>query len=90
MTTSITKWLAVATTANAIATGIASANARSAQWRVAWKTTIPTARFQPAWKLGIAAYWFTSAAGRIWRYAADPPVYVSISGRSVSRGGATG
>ena len=47
--------------------GHRTANARSAQWRVAWNTTIPTARFQPAWKLGIAAYWFTSAGGRIWR-----------------------
>ena len=65
--TSITKWLAVATTANAIATGITIAKSRSAQWSVARKTTMPTARFQPAWKLGIAAYWFTSAGGRICR-----------------------
>jgi hypothetical protein len=55
-TTSITKWFAVAMTENAIAIGIVTANARMAQWRVAWKTTMPTARFQPAWKLGIAAY----------------------------------
>lgn len=65
--TSITKWLAVATTANAIATGIARAKARRSQWRVAPKTTMPTSRFQPAWKLGIAAYWLTRSGGRSWR-----------------------
>ena len=65
--TSNTKWLAVAKTANAIATGIARAKARRSQCLVAPKTTMPTSRFQPAWKLGIAAYWLTRAGGRIWR-----------------------
>ena len=66
-TTSITKWLAVATTASAIAAGMTTAKDRRSQCRVAWKTTIPTSRFQPAWKLGIAAYWLTRSGGRIWR-----------------------
>ena len=66
-TTSITKWLAVATTANAIATGITTAKARRSQCPVAPKTTMPTSRFQPAWKLGIAAYWLTRAGGRSCR-----------------------
>jgi len=63
-TTSITKWLAVATTANAIATGIAMAKARTTRCPVAPNSTMPTSRFQPAWKLGIAAYWLTRAGGR--------------------------
>lgn len=66
-TTSITKWFAVATTAATMASGPAIARARSAQFRVAWKTTIPSRTFQPAWKLGIAAYWLTSSGGTIWR-----------------------
>lgn len=62
-TTSTTKWLAVATTASAIATGIAIAKPRTSQFRDDWNTTMPTKRFQPAWKLGIAAYSFTSDGG---------------------------
>ena len=88
--TSMTKWLAVATTAMSIATGPATADARSRLCRVAWKTTIPTSTFQPAWKLGIAAYWLTNSGGTIWRYPSACAVTVSTSGRSVSRGGATG
>ena len=53
----------MATTASAIAAGIAIAKLRSSQWRAAWNTTMPTSRFQPAWKLGIAAYSFTSEGG---------------------------
>jgi hypothetical protein len=62
-TTSTTKWFAVATTASAIATGIATAKPRTTQFRDARNNTIPTSRFQPAWKLGIAAYSFTSDGG---------------------------
>jgi hypothetical protein len=51
------------TTASAIATGIATANARSHQRVVAWKITIPSSRFQPKWRLGRAAYVFVSAGG---------------------------
>ena len=58
--------------------------------RVAWKTTMPNTRFQPAWKLGMAANWLTSDGGKICRYPSESRVTVSISGRSVSRGGATG
>ena len=41
-TTSITKWLAVATTATTIAAGPATASARSSRCPVAWKTTMPS------------------------------------------------
>jgi hypothetical protein len=62
-TTSTTKWLAVATTASAIAIGIAIANARTAAWDDARKSMIPSSTFHPAWKLGIAAYSLTSDGG---------------------------
>jgi hypothetical protein len=62
-TTSSTQWFAVATTANAIASGIATAKMRMPSRVVARKTTIPTRRFQPAWRLGKAAYMFVSAGG---------------------------
>jgi hypothetical protein len=65
--TSTTKWLAVATTARTMAAGPATASVRSSQWLVARKTMIPSRTFQPAWKLGIAAYWLTSAGGTICR-----------------------
>ena len=66
-TTSTTKWFAVAITATTMAAGPATAKPRSSQWRVAPNTTIPSSTFQPAWKLGIAAYWFTSDGGTTCR-----------------------
>ena len=66
-TTSTTKWFAVAITAKTIAIGPATASARSAGLRVARKTTMPSSTFQPAWKLGIAAYWLTSSGGTTCR-----------------------
>ena len=66
--TSTTKWLAVATTASDHGRGPERRRARAAaSCRVARKTTIPSRTFQPAWKLGIAAYWLTSAGGTICR-----------------------
>lgn len=65
--TSITKWLAVATTATTIAAGPTTAIPRRRGFLVARKTTIPSSTFHPAWKLGMAAYWLTSWDGRIWR-----------------------
>jgi hypothetical protein len=62
-TTSSTKWFAVATTANAIATGMATAKTRTARCVVAWKRTMPTRRFQPMCRLGKAAYLLVSAGG---------------------------
>ena len=61
--TSATKWLAVATTAKAIAAGMSTAKPRTSQWRDALKAITPTSRFQPAWKLGIAAYSLTNERG---------------------------
>jgi hypothetical protein len=54
--TSSMKWFAVATTANIIASGDRIANARTATCAVVPKRTIPTRTFQPAWRLGKAAY----------------------------------
>ena len=51
---------------------------------------IPSSRFQPAWKLGMAAYSFTSEAGSTERYSLASIAIVSTRGREVSRGGATG
>lgn len=65
--TSRTKWLAVTTTASTIAAGMITAKARSGQRPLARKTTMPSRTLQPAWKLGIAAYSLTSAAGRTVR-----------------------
>jgi hypothetical protein len=62
-TTSSTKWLAVAMTENAIATGMTRPNARSSGFRLTRKSSIPSSRFQPAWKLGIAAYSLISDGG---------------------------
>ena len=62
-TTSSTKWFAVTTTASTIITCMTSANARRGQARLARKTMTPSRTFHPAWKLGIAAYSLTSAAG---------------------------
>ena len=53
--------------AKPMASGIATANARTAQLRVAMNREIPSIRFQPAWKLGIAAYSLTSDDGRTER-----------------------
>jgi hypothetical protein len=58
------KWLAVTTTASTIAVGISTAKPRSARLSLARKITMPSSTFHPAWKLGMAAYWFTSAAGK--------------------------
>jgi hypothetical protein len=46
--TSTTKWFAVATTANIMASGERTANARTARWVVVPKRTSPTRTFQPA------------------------------------------
>ena len=70
--------------------GIRTANARTSTCREARKSMIPSRRFQPAWKLGIAAYSLTSEAGSIERYSLASIVIVSTRGRVVSRGGATG
>jgi hypothetical protein len=69
---------------------MATANARTARRRVAWKRTIPTSRFQPAWRLGKAAYLFVSAGGCSARYPSEYSVTVSTTAGSASRGGATG
>jgi hypothetical protein len=66
-TTSRTKWLAVTTTDSTIAAGMMTAKARSGHARLARKTTMPSSTLQPAWKLGMAAYSLTSAAGRTVR-----------------------
>lgn len=66
-TASRIKWLAVATTASTMRIGIATAKARTARRLLARKIAMPSRTFQPAWKLGIAAYWLTSEAGRIAR-----------------------
>ena len=88
-TTSRMKWLAVATTANAIRAGINVANARTTRCDVARNSRTPSSRFHPAWKLGIAAYSLTSDGGRTVRYASARAVTVSTP-RPASRGGATG
>jgi hypothetical protein len=61
--TSMTKWFAVARTANVIAAGERAASARTARCEVVRKRTTPTARFQPTCRLGSAAYWFVSPGG---------------------------
>ena len=62
-TTSSTKWFAVAITENAIAHGMRSPNARRMRCRLTRKSSIPSSRFHPAWKLGIAAYSLISDGG---------------------------
>ena len=66
-TTSSTKWLAVAMTENAIAPGIRTPNARRSRYRLTRKSSIPSSRFQPAWKLGIAAYSLMNDGGSTLR-----------------------
>ena len=66
-TTSSTKWFAVAITENAIAAGMSSANVRNSGLRLTRNSSIPSSRFQPAWKLGIAAYSLMSDGGRTVR-----------------------
>jgi hypothetical protein len=61
--TSSTQWFAVARTANAIAAGMATAKARTTSDRVTRNSVTPTSRFQPKWRLGIAATWFVYAGG---------------------------
>lgn len=61
--TSTTKWFAVATTANIIASGDKTAKVRTARWADVPKSTIPTSTFQPACRLGKAAYWFVKPGG---------------------------
>jgi hypothetical protein len=46
-----------------MATGMATAKARTGIRVVAWKRTMPSSRFQPKCRLGSAAYWFVSAGG---------------------------
>jgi hypothetical protein len=55
--------LAVATTAKAIAAGIRTENARRTSDLLVPKSTMPTSRFQPKWRLGIAAYWLVQRGG---------------------------
>lgn len=88
--TSSTKWLAVATTENAMAIGISTANARSATLRLTRNSSIPSSRFQPAWKLGIAAYSLMNDGGSAFRYPSACSVTVSSRPTGASRGGATG
>ena len=88
--TSTTKWFAVATTENAIATGPATARNRKRSEVVAVNTTIPRSTFHPTWRLGKAAYWFVSPGGWSARYELDWLVTVSRRPTSKSRGGATG
>ncbi len=85
-----TKWFAVPTAANAIATGIATAKIRTALRFVAWKRTMATSRFQPTCRLGMAAYWFVSDGGCRARYPSEYRVTVSTRLTTESRGGATG
>lgn len=82
--------MAVAITAQPISRGERTANPRMARFVVAKKTTMPTRRFQPKWRLGIAAYWFVSAGGCSVRYEVDCWSTVSIRPASMSRGGAIG
>jgi hypothetical protein len=80
----------VTTTLNAIASGSRHPSARSHSCRPSTTRATPINRFQPTWKLGIAAYWFTSDGGCKVRYAVDCSATVSISPMSRSRGGVTG
>jgi hypothetical protein len=73
-----------------MAAGIATANARTARCVVAWKSTIPRSRFQPACRLGNAAYLFVRAGGWRARYPFEYSVTVSTTPGSAIRGGATG
>jgi hypothetical protein len=57
------QWFAVATTAKAIAAGINTEKARTTSDLVVPKSTMPTRRFQPKWRLGIAAYWLVQRGG---------------------------
>jgi hypothetical protein len=88
--TSRTQWLPVATTAKAIATGMRTAKMRTPSRAVAWKSTIPTSRFQPACRLGNAAYTFVRAGGCSARYPWEYAVTVSKYSACARRGGATG
>jgi hypothetical protein len=82
--------LPVATTAKAIATGMMTAKMRTPSRAVAWKSTIPTSRFQPACRLGNAAYTFVRAGGCSARYPWEYAVTVSKYSACARRGGATG
>ena len=66
-----------------------TANVRTAMWCDARHSVTPSARFQPAWKLGIAAYSLTIDGGRIVRYVSACRLTVSTPS-AASRGGATG
>lgn len=67
VTTSKVQWFAVATTANAIATGMTMAATRAVCLRSRTQPslyqTTPTSRFQPKWRLGTAANLLTRAGG---------------------------
>lgn len=51
---------------------------------------MPSRMFQPACRLGKAAYWFVSAGGCRARYPREYSVTVSTMVGSTSRGGAIG
>ncbi|MCY3635533.1 MAG: hypothetical protein OXH23_08005 [bacterium] len=60
---SITQWLPVSTTATDISTGEATAKTRTGIERVLRNSTTPASTFHPTWKLGKAAYLFTTDGG---------------------------
>ena len=63
---SITQWLPVSTTATDIKSGEATAKIRTGIDRMVRNSTTPASTFHPTWKLGKAAYLFTTDGG--WRY----------------------
>jgi hypothetical protein len=48
-----------------MAVGITTAKAPAPGWRSVQKIATPSSRFQPRWRLGMAAQWLTKAAGCI-------------------------
>ena len=73
-----------------MASGMRTAKARTRRLCDARKSITPSRRFQPAWKLGIAAYSLTSVGGSTVRYPPARSVIVSTIPTPASRGGATG
>ncbi|MCY3632487.1 MAG: hypothetical protein OXH29_07435 [bacterium] len=63
---SITQWLPVSTTATDINTGEATAKIRTGIDRTVRNRITQARTFHPTWKLGNAAYLFTTDGG--WRY----------------------
>ena len=84
----------MAIVAHAIATGIAiAANDQEcglAPDRPACHHAMPASRFQPTWRLGIAAYLFTRPGGCSTRYEWECSVTVSTNSGENRRGGAIG